>query len=243
MNKIWTILAVIVGLSFGIGETALDAASLTSYVASDDPGAAPDSNGNADDAWTVSTMVPQGAGGAGSFFGFGDSWVLFSFPDGAEAGTALADHTFVGGALDIGQTVALDWGNSAIQAGASVGVSLTSGGTRVVTLRWLGDSPVDSYLYDDDGGAGQEVGQTFMYQTPALLEFTLDSATTYSASYNGVPWSGTYSGPIDGIQVFNDAAGNGSDVIFNNLRIIPEPNTIALVLVSGLMLIACRPVV
>ena len=67
-------------------------------------------------------------------------------------------------------------------------------------------------------------GKAFQYQTLAPFVITLNSATTYSASYNGTPWSGTYSGTIDGIRVFNDRAGDGSDVFFNNLAIVPEPS-------------------
>src|SRR3972149_5989836 len=134
-------IAVVVGIGAAVGSTAIQAATIASYVASDDPGGAPDANSNAVDAWTVSTMVPPGGGGAGSFFGFGDSWVLYSYPDGPGAGTAHADHTLVGGPLGVGQTVSIDWANSAIQAGSSVGVSLTSGGSRQGAVRWVGGNP------------------------------------------------------------------------------------------------------
>jgi hypothetical protein len=213
------------------------------FVASADPGIAPDSNGNTSDAWTVSTVVPPGGGnGAGSFFGFGDNWVLYSFPDGPTAGSAFADHTFAGGALAVGETVSIRWANRAIQAGSSVGVSLMSSSTPAVTVRYMGQNPVDTYLYDDAGGNGQAVGQTFMYETLSPFTFALTSATTYSASYNGVPWSGTLAGAIDGIRVFNAAGGNGSDIFFNNLTVarVPEPSCLALAMLVGIGLAARR---
>jgi hypothetical protein len=231
-----TALAVAAAICLAVNSAHVEAASPESFVASDDPGVAPDSNGNTADAWTVSTVIPPGAGGAGSFFGFGDSWALFSYPDGAEAGSAFADHTFAGGALGIGDMVSIRWANRAIQGGSSVGASLMSGGTPAVTVRYLGQNPVDTYLYDDAGGSGQAVGQTFMYETLTPFTFQLTSATTYSASFNGVPWSGTLSGPIDGIRMFNAAGGNGSDVFFNDLTITPapEPSCVALALLVGI---------
>jgi hypothetical protein len=228
LSKIMMMGAMVIGLAARPAKT--EAASMASYVASDSPGTAPDANGNTVDTWTVSTITPQG-GGAGSFFGFGNSWVIFSFPDGAAAGSSFADHTFVGGPLGIGQPVFIQWANRAIQAGSSVGVSLMSGGTPVATLKFVGGDPDGVYRYDDAGGTGQSTGVPFAFESQRPFVFTRDSAITYSASFAGTPWSGTLAGgAIDGIRMFNAAGGNGSDVIFNNLSIVPEPSCAVAVL-------------
>jgi hypothetical protein len=233
------IVATAIGLAASIAE--IEAASITSYVASDSPGSAPDANGNTFDAWTVSTITPPG-GGAGSFYGFGNSWVLYSFPDGAAAGSAFADHTFAGGALGVGQTVSIQWANSAVQTGSPVGVSLMSGGTAVATVKFVGGAPGGIVTYDDAGGTNQSTGVGFAYQTLRPFLFKLDSGTTYSASFNGTPWTGTLAGsPIDGIRVFNSAGGNGSDVFFNNLAIVPEPSATSAMALAMLVGVCLSP--
>ena len=181
----------------------------------------PDANANVDDAWTI-TLGPNG--GRGSFQGFaelgiGSAWAMFSYPIGGINGTAQADHTFVGGALAAGQSVRLDFANSAIAAGASVGVSLTSGGSPVATFKFVGNDPLGVYRYDDLGGTDQNTGEPFAYRSPASFEFSVNSAGNYTAAYGLSSWSGSYSGSIDGIRLFNNAGGDGSDVIFNNMVI------------------------
>jgi hypothetical protein len=230
----WLALAVTV-LVAGI-ETRAYAASVASYAASADPGVAPDANANSVDAWTVSTMIPPGGGnGAGSFFGFGDNWVLYSFPDGPTAGASQADHTLAGGPLAVGQTMSIRWANRAIQAGTSVGVSLMAGSSPAITVRFQGGG---SYLVDDVTPA-QPLAEPFHYETLTPLSITLLSPTTYSGVFGATAFSGTYAGSISGVRVFNGGAGNGSDVFFNNLTIaVPEPGSLALIAIGALTLAA-----
>jgi hypothetical protein len=212
-------LFLIVCVSMG-GEIAL-AATPATYVASADPALAPDANANVDDAWTVTLSE---AGGRGSFQGFpelgiGSAWALFSYPIGGINGSAQANHTFLGGALSAGQSVQIDFANSAVAGGGSVGVSLTSSGNPVATFKYLGNDPEGVYRYDDLGRTDQSTGEPFAYRTPASFEFSVNSAGSYTAAYGLSSWNGTISGPVDGIRVFNNAGGDGSDVIFNNMVI------------------------
>ena len=48
----------------------------------------------------------------------------------------------------------LDFANSAIAAGASVGVDCASGGSPVATFKFVGNDPLGVYRYDDLGGRG-----------------------------------------------------------------------------------------
>lgn len=227
--------AMVVGLA--VITANVEAATIASYSASADPNAAPDANAGTDDAWSV-TSTDVGTGGTGSFLDGTRGWAIWSSPFGGDPATQTdavrADHAFVGGPLNVGQTVSIDWANSGILTDRVVGVSLMSGGTPMITVKFIGGDLDGVYRYDDAGGTDQNTGQGFQYQTLAPLVIALNSATTYSASYNGTPWSGTYSGPIDGIQVFNDRAADASDVYFNNLAIVPEPTCLALAMLAGM---------
>jgi hypothetical protein len=239
--KRYLLSAVLVGSAVGglfVPGTRTEAATIVSYVASDDPGKAPDANSNSVDAWTI-TNSASGGSGSGFFQPFGLSanpWVMFSYPDGnGVSGSIQADHTFVGGALTPGQNVQIDWANRAINTGAAVGVSLTSGGSPAATVKFVGGDPLGVYRYDDFGGTDQNTGEGFAYQNMRTLKFTITGASSYTASFGSSTWSGTYSGAIDGIRVFNNGGGNGSDIPFNNLTVTaPEPSTLLLVALAGL---------
>lgn len=201
-----------------------NAATPVAYVASGDPGAAPDANIQTVDAWTTAPTAGSGSG----FFNFpangipDNHWVLFSFPSGGISGTITADHAFDGGALSVGQAVRLDFANSSVAALGSVGVSLMSAGVPMATFKFNGGGT--NYLFDDSSGVDQPLDVPFAFRSLSSLEFRIDSSTTYTAAYgnaNGSTlWSGATTGdPIDGIRVFNAAGGNGSDVVFNNLTV------------------------
>ena len=99
-------------------------------------------------------------------------------------------------------------------------MSLTSGGTPVATLKFNGQDPLGVYRYDDAGGTDQATTEPFAFERLATLEFRIDSGNQYVAAYGSSSWSGTTAaGPIDGIRVFNNAGGDASDVVFENLDI------------------------
>ena len=244
-RHLWTtaLIATLAIPLFIVGASA-DAATITSYVASGDPGAAPDANAQSVDAWTT-TLSSDGGRGSGFFSPFtlpSTPWVLFSFPSGGVSGSIQANHAFDGGPLGVGQAVLIDWANRAIDAGKSVGVSLMSAGTPAVTFKFVGGDPDGVYRYDDAGGAGQSTGAPFGYQSMNTLKFAITSPGTYSASYGTTTWSGTYAGTIDGIQVFNNGGGNGSDVPFNNLVVVPEPVSLVLAILSIASMLIVRRV-
>jgi hypothetical protein len=235
--------ALMMAMSFGLAMNALhsEASTMVSYVASGDPGGAPDANGQSVDVWTT-TQSPTGGSGSGFFNPFAlpaTPWVLFSYPNGVD-GSIQASHAFSGGALGIGQTVFIDWANRAIDPGGSVGVSLTNGGAAIATVKFVGGDSDGVYRYDDAGGTNQSTGEGFAYQNMQTFKFTLNSATTYTASYGATSWGGTISGTINGIQVFNNGGGNGSDVPFNNLGIVPEPSSVILAVLAGMCIISLR---
>ena len=204
-----------------VASTAMASTPLT-FTASGDPGANPDANAGTADAWTT-TQTGTGGSGSGFFAPFTltpTPWVLFSYPVGGVNGVIQADHILDGGALSAGQSVRVDIANRAVATGGSIGVSLTSGGTVVASFKFNGGDPNGVYRYDDAGGANQNTGEPFAYQTLQTFEFGLNSPTTYTAAYGLSSWNGTIpAGPIDGVRVFNNGGGDASDLAFNNLTV------------------------
>ena len=66
----------------------------------------------------------------------------------------------------------------------------------------------------------------YQYQNAIHIAITVTGPGTYSATaFNASGsdhWTGTFSGSLIGMQVFNMAGGNGSDVGFNNLKVAPQ---------------------
>jgi hypothetical protein len=196
---------------------------------------------------------PDGSGG------LANAWQAYSYdnPGNGNSGIALGGsvnsyNTFAGGALAIGQTVSINFVMRATDPAANgfpagqVGVSLLngSGGPTgsgdAITFYIYGGGP-GNYFYTDAGSTGASAGSmSYQYQSAFNIAFTVTGSGTYSAIAGSDSWSGTFSGSLAGIDVFNDAGGNGSDVGFNNLMVIPEPGTLAFASVGGALLFACQ---
>jgi PEP-CTERM motif len=238
-----------------IGATGLVLASdNVSYTATAAPGSNPDGidqNSTAVQVW----QQTQGTGGSGSGFGtwtlIPNYWQIYSYPDGNNIiGTITETHLFTGGALAIGQTVSLAFEMSATNPHTDVGVDLLNGSGAAVTFGIYGQEPDPTnpyytgsgYFYSDAGSGGDvNAGSMgYQYQSAFNISFTVTGANTYSAVAGTDSWSGTFSGSILGIDVFNNAAGNGSDVAFNNLAVVPEPGTFALVGAGLALLLGSR---
>ena len=97
-------------------------------------------------------------------------------------------------------------------------------------------------LIDNNSTDGSNSGIPFGYQTPVTVTYLLTSPTTYTATATmgatTSTFSGIYTGPITGIDVFNHGAGNGSDFAFNNLSVsnvnLPEPASLGALGMVGL---------
>jgi hypothetical protein len=220
--------ALLVILCAAVVAQPATAATPVTYKASGDPALAPDANGQVDDAWTTGVASASGTG----FFNFPPAinenhWILFSTVTAGVTGSMTADHSF-DTPLNPGQAVSLDFGNSNVSAasGGFVGVSLTSAGVPVATFKLNAADAVANglYRYDDAVGTDQSTGASFAFHSLSSLEFRIDSGSTYTAAFGNTAgtkiWTGTTAGtPIDGIRVFNTMGGNGSDVIFDNLKV------------------------
>jgi hypothetical protein len=228
------------------------AASVVSYTATADPNSAPDGvdqSANPVDVWTctftaggTNGLGDAGADGSGSYQGapfgtpnLGNAWQMYSYQnDGANnGGSAYANTTFAGGALAIGQTVSIGFEMRALDnPSGTAGLSLLNGSGNAITFEINGGG---TYNYTDAASTGVSAGSMgYQYQNPFTIAFTVTGPGTYSAVAGSDSWTGTFSGSLLGMQVFNVKGGNGSDVGFNNLAVVPEPGTLGLVL-SGLV--------
>jgi len=214
------------------------AATPVSYTATAAPSANPDGVDQTNtpvDVWQE-VITPGTSGGAGSYSNptwYPGAWTLYSYND-ATGGSIDEYHTFAGGAISVGQTVSIGIANSAIATGQHVGFSLIDGGSPI-NFYFVGGDSSGHYRYDDAGGTDQDTGLGFEYQTPITVSITLTSATTYSATAGTASWSGTYSGAITEMDVYNHAAGDGSDLGYDNLTVsaVPEPVSAGLIGVLG----------
>ena len=218
-----------------------------SYTASADPNAAPDGidqSSNPVDVWTVTTVPGQtGSDGSGSYYGTQDSlanaWQLYSYQNSGvgHGGSAYATTTFPGGALAVGQTVSINFnmraldnpsGGTDLSTNGQAGVSLLNSSGNAITFGIIGGGP-NHYYYTDAGStnASAGAGLSYQYQNPFNIAITMTGDNTYSATaFNAGGsdhWTGTFSGSLIGMQVFNYRGGNASDVGFNNLTVSPQP--------------------
>ena len=232
-----------------------------SYTATASPGTTPsdgvDQALNPVQVWTLTTTPGfSGADGSGAYYGsqpsLGNAWQLYSYQnDGVgNGGSAFANTTFAGGALAIGQTVSINFNMRATDPGKQVGLSLLNGSGNAITFGIFGGEPNagypytgNGYYYTDAGSAYASAGSMgYQYQSYFNIAFTVTGAGTYSAIAGSDNWSGTFAGSLIGMQVFDAAAGNGSDVGFNNLTIttVPEPGTFALVAAGAALVFGYR---
>jgi hypothetical protein len=224
------------------------ASNNVSYTATATPGSNPDGVDQAANplqVWTLTTTPgASGADGSGAYYGsqpsLGNAWQLYSYQnDGVgNGGSAFANTTFTGGALAIGQTVSINFNMRATDPGKQVGLSLLNGSGDAITFGIFGGEPNSGYPYTGNGYYYTDAGSAYVsagsmgyqYQSFFNIAFTVTGASTYSAVAGSDSWSGTFAGSLTGMQVFNAAAGNGSDVGFNNLIIssVPEPTTLSM---------------
>ena len=237
VNKMFLMLTVVCAMA-----SIVNAATVTSYTASDSPGSAPDGNGNTVDVWTVTgDDGPSRSFLAGTQDGNANVWTVWDLDGGA--GT-YATHTFAGGALDVGQSVSIDWThNSDIDTDTSIGVRFLDGSNTEVAVLFEGGKLVFSQ-FDTAAGVTTDIAKFYDRYDFYQVVFTLTGTNSYemSISEGSIPdnptglgnggddgnpdvgeivdvWTGTFTGAsITGIQVYTEGGGT-SDQWFDNLDI------------------------
>ena len=227
------------------------ASNTFSYTATATPGNQPDGvdqNANPVNVWTViasaggtNGLGDNGEDGSGVYFGNPDgsggiggssenSWQAYSYQNNGTGlgGSIDCTNIFAGGPLAAGQTVSINFVMRATDPATdglppgTVGVSLLNGTNTAVEFYIFGGGP-GWYFYTDARTNGADAGPyTYQYQSAFNIAFTVTGPNTYSAIAGQDAWSGTFNGPLTGIDVFNHPGGNGSDVGFNNLTVAPS---------------------
>jgi len=140
------------------------------------------------------------------------------------------------GTLLAGETFSIDLGFTAFSSG-SIGVNLRSGTEEVITLFTNGTG--DWML--NDGGGNFSAGSVATANTPYTFTFTYNGTNSYSFSLTGGPGGPNFTssdpliGSIDNIRLFNFNQGAGQNFGFDNIAIVPEPSSVALLVGPALL--------
>ena len=186
-------------------------------------------------SWTL-TSTPAG-GSAGSYIGgtaIGNpSFGIYS--SGNNAATMLALRPFTGGGLTAGQSFSVTIGNTVtIENPGQIGLSLMSGSSARWTLKFVGGGA--NWLLND-GGSDFGAGQAYAASTPLTLTFTYNGGSSYSYTFGtGIGNNFTAGADIsnlDGVQFFSTNQGINQNMGINNLSVVPEPSTYALLALSA----------
>jgi hypothetical protein len=178
--------------------------------------------------WTITTNST-----AGSYIG-GTALSDPSFGIFSEgAGFITAYRPFTGGALLAGESFSVDLANT-VTIDGEIGLQLMDGAAARWTLKFVGGGG-DWQL--NDGGSDFGSGQAYAANTALSLSFTYNGGSSYSYTF------GTGSGNnfiatadisnINGVQFFSANQGAGQNMGFNNLEVVPEPSTYALLALSA----------
>ena len=187
-------------------------------------------------AWALTTSTNSG-GFAGSYIGgtaLGNpSFGIYS--GGNPSAGFVAYRPFTGGSLAAGQSFSVTLANTTtISVPGQIGLSLMSGASARWTLKFVGGG--QNWLLND-GQNDFGSGQAYAANTPLTLNFTYNGGSSYSYSF------GTGSGNnfianaeisnLNAVQFFSTNQGPDQNMGFNNLQVIPEPSTYALLALSA----------
>ena len=191
-------------------------------------------------AWTGS-----GTGGGGNFIGgsglSSSSWAVFS---GGDSGNSYQATRPFSTAMAVGDVLSLQLGYTGVANGGTIGVNLFSGGNFRFGLKFTGGQ---SNWTLNDGASDFATGLTWQGGSPGTtinFSFTRNAGNGYginivqgAQSYIDANMSGT-SGTmsIDSVQFYSNAQGGGENIGFNNLSVVPEPSTYALLALSAVAL-------
>lgn len=140
------------------------------------------------------------------------------------SGTARARRTLAD-AMQVGDTFTFQFDNNWIQDGGSAGFSLeNAGGESLLTLYFIGGET--GYKLQDNSAEIHETGVAWTGDGLAV-HLTLDAATAYSLSLNGVTFTGTLIAAASGTDVrqfqtwnYNCGADMERNVYFNSLKLV-----------------------
>jgi len=202
-----------------------------------------DNGGTGFGAWTLATT-----GDGGTYIG-GTGQGPDSFGFFANDGTSTAARDFTGGALSVGDTFSVDLGHTTgIASGIDIGINLLDDTSTVFTLKFVGDQ--SDWLLND-GGTDFGAGQAYAADISISFTFTYEGGVGNNSYSYTFGTGGTGSGTsftatstlsnITGFQLFNNGQGAGENFGANNLSVVPEPGTFALIAgIFGMVFVAMK---
>ena len=230
MKKLLLAAAVMAAVVPSTSLSATVASDNASNAAYNDGWATGDNGGTGFGSWTL-TSTPAG-GFSGSYIGGtavgNPAFGLYS--GGNAAATVTARRPFTGGGLTAGQSFGVTIGNTpTITTGGQLGLSLMSGGTARWTLKFVGGGA--NWLLND-GGNDFNSGQAYAANTSLALTFTYNGGNSYSYTFGTGSGNNSTAGVdisnLDGVQFFSVNQGTDQNIGINNLSVVPEPSTYAL---------------
>jgi len=148
--------------------------------------------------------------------------------------TTDAVRPLTGGFLSPGQTFSIDLGFTTFAASGAVGLNFHSGTTESLTLFTDGAN-----WMLNDGGSPFGIG-TATANTPYHFTLTYNGGNSYSFTLTGALPGNNFTATnnltgIDNIRYFDFNQGGGANFGFDNMAVVPEPSTLALL--AGPMLL------
>ena len=195
-------------------------------------------------AWSIN--APQGTGSSGNFIGDPNSagitgmgtqaFGLYANPL-ASGASVSADRQFAA-ALNVGETFSFQWGNNWDTDGGNKGFDLYSGGTGGTQLLNVNMAGFPGDITFNGGNTAIASGTG-----PSTWSFTLSTATSLSVTAtarNGTPTIAfstniTIGSAPNAVRFYASelGAGDNRQPYFNNLNVVPEPSTYALLALSA----------
>jgi hypothetical protein len=190
-------------------------------------------NGSGFSAWSGS-----GTGSGGNYIGgSGLSSSSFAIYSGGGAGNSYQATRPFSTAMNVGDTFSIQIGYTGVaNPGGEIGINLFSGGSFRLGFKFIGGA---ANWQLNDGGSNFGTGLTWQGGDPGStinFAFTRNDGNGYglnitqsAESYiDSVMTSSSGIMSIDSFQVYSSAQGGGENVGFNNLSVVPEPSTYAL---------------
>lgn len=187
-------------------------------------------------AWTSSLTGSGGSYVGASGLSASNTWAIYS---GGNAGNSFAAYRKFDTAMAVGDTFSIEIGYTGVDSTApgEIGINLYSGGAFRLGLKFTGGG---TNWQLNDGGSDFTAGNlTWSGGSPGTTlnySFTRGTGNTYSLSltqgsesYSGInntSTSGTMD--IDEFEIYSSAQGSGENVGFDNISVVPEPSTYAL---------------
>ena len=191
-----------------------------------------ENGGTGFNAWTSD---PVGSGGS-YIGGTGLSVDSFGIYAGGAAGNSMSVYRGFSSAMSIGDVFSIDLGYTGVNNGGQIGINFLAAAATRLTFKFTGGN---SFWTLNDGGSDFDTNIPWGGGNPGTtlnVQFTRGTGNVYSVLFT--QGANVYTGTnylsasgvmdINEIGLFSTAQGSDQNLGFNNLSVVPEPSTYAL---------------